>query len=82
MPPEIEDGSQAIVDELEEINLATTEDLKPIFVSVVLNDEEMAQYEQLFQAYKDVFTWGYQDMPGWIQMSLSISWSFLKVSSQ
>jgi len=29
-----------------------------------LNDEELARYEQLLQEYKDVFTWGYQDMPG------------------
>jgi len=43
--------------------LGTIEDPKPIFVSAILNDEEMAQYEQLLQEYKDVFTWGYQDMP-------------------
>jgi len=30
----------------------------------MLNDEELAQYEQLLQEYKDVFAWGYQDMPG------------------
>jgi len=44
--------------------LGTTEDPKPIFVSAMLNDEELAQYEQLLQEYKDVFVWGYQDMPG------------------
>ena len=30
----------------------------------MLNDEEVAQYEQLLQEYKDIFAWGYQDMPG------------------
>jgi len=29
----------------------------------MLNDEEVAQYEQLLQEYKNVFAWGYQDMP-------------------
>jgi len=42
-PPEIEDGGQATIDELQEIDLGTTEDSKPIFVSVMLNDEELAQ---------------------------------------
>ena len=30
----------------------------------MLNDEEMAQYEQLLQEYKDEYAWGYQDMLG------------------
>jgi len=62
--PEIEDGGQATIDELQKIDLGTTEDPKPIFVSAMLNDEELAQYEQLLQEYKDVFAWGYQDMSG------------------
>ena len=55
----MEDDGQATIDELREINLGATDDPRPIFVSVVLNDEEMAQYEQLFQEYKDLFAWGY-----------------------
>ena len=55
---------QATIDQLREINLRTTYEPKPIFVSAMLNDEEVAQYEQLLQEYKDVFAWGYQDMPG------------------
>jgi len=51
----LEDGGQATNDELREINLATTDDPMPIFVSVILNDEEMAQYEQLLPEYKDIF---------------------------
>ena len=54
-PPEIEDGGQATIDDLQEINLGTTEEPKPIFESAILNDEEMVQYEQLLQEYKDVF---------------------------
>ena len=33
-------------------------------MSTILNDEKMAQYEQLLQEYKDVFVWGYEDMLG------------------
>jgi len=44
--------------------LGPTYEPKPIFVSDMLNDEEVAQYEQLIQEYKYVFAWGYQDMPG------------------
>jgi len=49
VPPEIEDGGQTTIDELQEIDLGTTKDPKPIFVSAMLNDEELAQYEQLLQ---------------------------------
>jgi len=41
-------------------------------VSVVLNDEEMAQYEQFLQQYKDVFAWGHQDIPG---LDPNVAWS-------
>jgi len=44
--------------------LGTIKDPKSIFVSAILNDEEMVQYEQLLQEYKDGFAWGYQDMLG------------------
>ena len=44
--------------------MGTTDDPKPIFVSAMLNDEEVVQYEQLLEQYKDVFAWGYDDMSG------------------
>jgi len=55
----MKNSSQAIIDQLQEINLGITDDPKPILVSAMLNNEEVAQYEQLLQEYKDVFTWGY-----------------------
>ena len=55
----MEDVGQAIMDELQDINLGTTKDPEPIFMSAMLNDEEVAQYEQLFQEYKDLLGWGY-----------------------
>ena len=38
-PPEMEDVRWATIDELRGINLGTTDDPKPIFVSTMLNDE-------------------------------------------
>ena len=60
----MEDVGQAIMDELQDINLGTTKDPEPIFMSAMLNDEEVAQYEQLFQEYKDLLGWGYWDILG------------------
>ena len=76
-PPKMEDGGQATIDELREINLGTTDEPKPIFVSTILNNEEVVQYEQLLREYKDVFAWGYQDMPG---LDLSVAIHKLAVS--
>jgi len=59
----MEDGSQRTINELREINLGTTDVPKPIFRTVMLNDEEVTKCEQLLQEYKDVFVWAYQDMP-------------------
>jgi len=33
-------------------------------VTVVLNNDEVAQYVQLLDEYKDEFAWGYQEMLG------------------
>ena len=51
----MKDSDQIIIDKLLEINLRTTDDAKPIFVIAMLSDEEVAQYEQLLQEYKDIF---------------------------
>ena len=59
----MEDGDQVLINQLREINLGATDDPKPIFVSAMVNNEEVAQYEQLLEEYKDVFAWGYQDIP-------------------
>ena len=46
-PPQFEEGGQATVDELRELNLGTSEDPKPIFVNALLTPEELKDYEQL-----------------------------------
>ncbi|CAL8990430.1 unnamed protein product [Prunus brigantina] len=63
-PAALEDGGQATVDELKELNLGTNEDPRPIFVSALLNPSEEESYHQLLLEYKDVFAWTYKEMPG------------------
>jgi len=43
----MEDGGQATIDQLWEINLGITYDLKPLFMNAMLNDEEVPQDKQL-----------------------------------
>ena len=46
-PPALEDGVQATVDELKEINLGTIEEPRPTFISVLLTPEEEERYLKL-----------------------------------
>ncbi|KAG8362947.1 hypothetical protein BUALT_BualtUnG0020600 [Buddleja alternifolia] len=63
-PPQLEDGGQATVDELKELNLGTKDEPRPIFVSALLSPEEEDQYHKILIEYKDVFAWSYKEMPG------------------
>ncbi|XP_074314028.1 uncharacterized protein LOC141649233 [Silene latifolia] len=63
-PETLEDGGQSTVDELKELNLGTTEDPCPIYVSALLTKEEEEEYYKLLVEYKDVFAWSYKEMPG------------------
>ncbi|KAM3016254.1 hypothetical protein FF2_000296 [Malus domestica] len=63
-PSQLEDGGQATVDDLKELNLGTSEEQKPIFVSALLSTDEIDKYYQLLLEYKDVFPWTYKEMPG------------------
>ena len=63
-PPALEDGVQATVDELKEINLGTIEEPRPTFISALLTPEEEEGYLKLLVEYKDVFAWTYKEMPG------------------
>ena len=62
-PLALEDGGQAIVDELKKINLGTTKEPRPTFISALLTPEEEEGYLRLLVEYKDVFTWTYKEMP-------------------
>ncbi|XP_074270805.1 uncharacterized protein LOC141594703 [Silene latifolia] len=63
-PETLEDGGQSIVDELKELNLGTTEDPHPVYVSALLTKEEEEEYYKLLVEYQDVFAWSYKEMPG------------------
>ncbi|KAL0325191.1 UNVERIFIED_CONTAM: Transposon Tf2-12 polyprotein [Sesamum radiatum] len=63
-PPQLEDGVQATIDELKELNLGTTKEPHPKFVSALLSLEEEEQYFKTLGEYKDVFTWTHKEMPG------------------
>jgi len=54
-PGTLEDGGQAMVDELKELNLGTPEDSHPIYVSSLLTSKEENEYFNLLGDYKDVF---------------------------
>ena len=59
-----EDGGQATINELKELNLGTNENLRPINVSMFLSPSEEKSYFELLLDYKDVFAWSYKEMPG------------------
>ena len=59
-----EEGNQATVDELKEVNLGTEEDKRPIFLNASLSVEEEQSYVKLIKEYRDVFAWSYKEMPG------------------
>jgi len=51
-PTTLEDGGQATVDELKELNLETKEDPYPIYVSTMLTPEEEKQFFHLISEYR------------------------------
>jgi hypothetical protein len=63
-PSQIEDGNQPTVDELEEINIGTDDDPRPIFISKHLSKESKEEYHKFLAANRDVFAWSYEEMPG------------------
>ena len=54
-PHAIEDGGQATVNELKELNLGTTDEPLLIFISALLTPAEEKEYLELLTEYKDVF---------------------------
>ncbi|CAM8902639.1 unnamed protein product [Rhodiola kirilowii] len=63
-PEVLEEGGQSTVDDLKEVNLGTTENPSPIYVSTLLTEEEEEQYLKLLAKYKDFFAWNYTEMLG------------------
>lgn len=63
-PQEMEEGGQATVDKLIEMNLGDVDDPRPVFVSALLSEDEREAYRQLLLEFKDCFAWTYKEMPG------------------
>ncbi|KAK2978543.1 hypothetical protein RJ640_009502 [Escallonia rubra] len=63
-PLEYEEGGQATIDELREVNLGTKEDPRPTMASALMSEEEVQQYTNFLKEYRDVFAWSYTEMPG------------------
>jgi hypothetical protein len=62
--PQMEDGSQPTMDELEEINIGTPNDPRPIFISKHLSEERKEEYHKFLSENRDVFAWSYEEMAG------------------
>ena len=62
-PPALEDGGQATIDELKEINLGSAKEPRLTFISALLTPEEEKGYLKLLVEYKDVFAWTYKEIP-------------------
>nr|GLL46618.1 uncharacterized protein LOC104648515 [Ipomoea trifida] len=63
-PHELEEGVRAVIDELKEVDLGTLENPRPIFISILLSNEDEKIYVELLKEYIDVFAWTYKEMPG------------------
>ena len=58
-PETLEDGVQAMGDELKQLNLGTPEELRHIYVSSLLTSDEEKEYFNLLGEYKDAFAWSF-----------------------
>ncbi|KAG9450338.1 hypothetical protein H6P81_010303 [Aristolochia fimbriata] len=63
-PTEFKEGGQMTVDELKKVDLGTTEDPRPTFLSASLTNVEEAEFMALLREYRDIFAWNYTEMPG------------------
>ena len=76
-PKTLEDGGQATVDELKELNLGTFKDPQPIYISALLTQAEEHEYFKLLSEYKDVFAWSYKEMPA-LNPKVVVHWLEIK----
>ncbi|KAG9450336.1 hypothetical protein H6P81_010301 [Aristolochia fimbriata] len=57
-----EECGQSTVDELKKVDLGTTDDPRPTFLSASLSAEEEVKYMSLLHEYRDIFAWNYTEM--------------------
>ncbi|KAH6776184.1 hypothetical protein C2S52_013745 [Perilla frutescens var. hirtella] len=63
-PPQLEEGVKATMDELKEVNLGSTDDPRPTYISALLTTEEEESYVGLLKEFKNVSAWSYKEMSG------------------
>ncbi|KAM1543624.1 hypothetical protein ACFX15_012763 [Malus domestica] len=63
-PVELEDNRSQVKDLLEEINVGTPDDHRPLFISALLPHTMKVELHQLLHEFKDCFAWSYHEMPG------------------
>ena len=61
------------MDETQTINIGIEEDPILVLIGSTLTLEEKSELTNLLKEYKDVFAWSYQDMPGDLKLSNTIS---------
>jgi hypothetical protein len=62
--PQMEDGHQLAIDELEEINIGTPDDPRLVFISKHLSAKSKEEYKKFLSKNRDIFAWSYEEMPG------------------
>jgi hypothetical protein len=62
--PQMEDRQQPTIDELEEINIGTSNYPHPVFISKHLSTESKEEYKKFLSENRDVFAWSNEEMPG------------------
>ncbi|XP_020085565.1 uncharacterized protein LOC109708295, partial [Ananas comosus] len=61
---QLEEGGQATIDELLEVNLGTEEEPRPTYISALLPKDEQSNLKALLLEFVDCFAWTYKEMPG------------------
>lgn len=51
-------------DQMNEVNLGSSENPRPVLISSSLNREERDAYIEPLNKFKDVFAWSYKEMSG------------------
>ncbi|KAM1105002.1 hypothetical protein ACFX19_013518 [Malus domestica] len=63
-PAELEDHQPQVKDPLEEINVGTADDPRPLFISALLPQQMKDKFRALLIEFKDCFALSYHEMPG------------------
>ena len=63
-PPELQDSSIKKEEELEELNIGSEEQKRPLFVNKAFGEEERQTLVDLLREFKDIFALSYDEMPG------------------